>query len=85
MIVSVPQYQSSRADAVMVALSTQVASAYFGDCDIDDWQTAGLPMPTKAKGVVRTIEQEMITRHVGNLTGSDLQRVQQSIRDILGL
>jgi len=78
-------YHNSRADAVMLALSTRRGDHYFGDCEIVDWQGAGLPQPTKAKGVIQTIEQRTVESRLGTLSANDFTRVKQSVRDILGL
>ncbi|MCH7659710.1 MAG: type II toxin-antitoxin system PemK/MazF family toxin [Euryarchaeota archaeon] len=84
-IVSVPEYNDSRADAVMVALTARPGRSYFGDCPIRSWKEAGLPKPSTAKGVVRTIEQSLIYHRLGTLTGDDMSRLKQSLRDILAL
>lgn len=84
-IVSVPAFQASRADAVMLALTTRLGRTYFGDCPIEDWRLAGLPKPSTAKGVLRTIDRALIQRRLGSLTAADLQRIQNSLRAILGL
>ena len=69
----------------MVAVSTRTDREYFGDCLLQDWQEAGLNQECKAKGVIRTIEQSKIRDRLGRLTDADRDRVQQSLRDILGL
>jgi mRNA interferase MazF len=84
-IVSAPAFHTSRADAVMLALTTQKGRNYFGDCSIVDWKTAGLPKESTAKGVIRTIERSLIQNRLGSLTANDLQRVQNSLRAILDL
>ena len=84
-IVSVPSYHSSRADAVMMALTTQTGRRYFGDCDLLDWSQAGLPKPSIVKGVIRTIERSLILRRLGSLTSRDYNSVCNSLRQILGL
>jgi mRNA interferase MazF len=84
-ILSVGGYHNSRADAVMMALSTQMSSTYFGDYPLRDWQTAGLPKPTKARGVIQTIERSTIEQDIGSLSGRDLGQVQASVRKIMGL
>jgi mRNA interferase MazF len=78
-------YHDSRADAVVVALSTQRGAIYYGDCDLHDWRDAGLPRPTKAKGVIQTIDRSTIERRLGVLSSSDLDRVKGSVRLILRL
>ena len=84
-VLSVEDYHNSRADTVVVALTTQLQRSYFGDCDILDWRSAGLPEPSKAKGVIVTIERSIIERRMGRLSSADFARVQDSVRAILGL
>ena len=84
-IVSVAQYNDDRADAVMVALTARPGRSYFGDCEIHSWKGAGLPKPSTAKGVVRTIEQSLIYHRLGRLTQDDMSRLKQSLRDILAI
>jgi mRNA-degrading endonuclease toxin of MazEF toxin-antitoxin module len=84
-IVTDARYHSSRADAIVVALSSKMDNVYHGDCDIVDWKAAGLPLPTKAKGVVETVDRASIDLQYGNLSNDDLGRVKDSLRLILGL
>jgi mRNA interferase MazF len=78
-------YHDSRADAIVVALSTQRAATYYGDCDLADWQMAGLPQPTKAKGIIQTVDRSTIERRLGTLSPADFDRVEESVRLILCL
>lgn len=84
-IVSVPDYQTSRADAVMLAVTSQAGRGYFGDCQIIDWKQAGLAKPSTAKGVFRTIDQGLVHQRLGTLTAADYSRVQGSIKSIFGV
>ena len=84
-IISTDDYHQSRVDAVLLALSTQKDGGRFGDCVLEDWNAAGLPKPTKAKGVFETISKSIIYKQIGSLTPKDFKRVQKSVRDILGL
>ena len=78
-------YHASRPDTIVVALSTQRRAEYYGDCDLVDWSSAGLPQPTKAKGVIQTIERTTVDRRLGTLSPADFERVRESLRLILGL
>ena len=78
-------YHRSRLDTIMVALTTNLADSYVGDCDLLEWQQAGLPRPTKSKGVIQTIERRMVDKRLGTVTPSDFQRLKDSIRSILEL
>jgi mRNA interferase MazF len=84
-IVSTPQFHTSRADAIMLALTSQPGRSYYGDYILQDWQQAGLPLASTAKGVIRTIEQRLITRHLGQLTQRDQQGVGMALQAILSL
>lgn len=84
-IVSVSDYQTSRADAVMLAVTGRAGRAYFGDCQIVDWKQAGLVKPSTAKGVFRTIDQRLVHQHLGTLTAADYSRVQDSVKSIFGV
>lgn len=83
-ILSTDAYHASRKDCVMVALSAQ-PTTYFGDCDIQDWPTAGLHKPTKSKGVIQTVAQSVVDKRLGTLSARDLESVKDSVRTALNL
>jgi len=78
-------YHNSRTDAVVVAVSCQVGASYYGDYVLSDWKAAGLPLPSKAKGIISTIDRSTIEHTFGNLSGRDFQQLKTCIRYILGL
>lgn len=78
-------YHNSRADAIVVALSSRTADSYYGDYELSDWQAAGLPQPTKAKGVIATIDRDTIDQTRGTLSKNDFTNLKKCLRDILGL
>jgi mRNA interferase MazF len=82
-IISTDAYHRVRADAIMCALSTNVGYSYLGDYSLEDWRESGLPKPTKAKGVIQTIERAVIDRKLGTLTARDWRGVIQSIAEII--
>ncbi len=84
-VISCRGYHRSKADAVIVPLTTQMSSAYFGDYDLVDWTSAGLPKACRAKGVIETIERAMIENVYGALSTQDLDGIKASVRRILEL
>ena len=84
-ILSGDDYHRSRADTVVLALSSQMQVTYYGDCELLDYKGAGLPAPTKAKGVIETVAQASIDHQYGFLTAVDFVRVKDSVREILNL
>jgi mRNA-degrading endonuclease toxin of MazEF toxin-antitoxin module len=78
-------YHAAHADAVVVALTSNLATSRFGDCMIEDWNAAGLPAASKTKGSLHTIERTVGEKQYGKLSVKDLARVRESVRQILGL
>jgi len=78
-------YHDSRIDAIVVALSSKLENSYYGDYELEDWMSAGLPEPTRAKGVIQTIDRATIEKPIGALSDNDLKNLKESICDILGL
>lgn len=84
-VVSTRPFHESRLDTVIVAVSTRTDREYYGDCLIEDLSAAGLDRPSKSKGIFRTVEQRVLRRTIGHLSHGDLQRLQNSLRNILDL
>lgn len=84
-VLSTDAYHLSRADTIIVPLTTKMRNTYHGDYDLVDWDTAGLPVACRSKGIIQTIERATIERHFGKLTARDLVDLQGTIRLILGL
>ena len=78
-------YHAAHADAIVVALTTNLGPHRFGDYLLADWAAAGLPLPSKAKGSLHTIERRTIEKQYGSLTGADLTQLRASIKLVLGL
>lgn len=85
MVVSCVAYHASKADAVIVPLTTRMANTYFGDYDLVDWAAAGLSQKSRAKGVIETIDRSMIQRSLGKLSQRDLDGIKGRLRLILEL
>ena len=85
LLVSSPRYHRSRHEAVLVAITSNVSRALVGDHAIKDWQEAGLPLPSTATGIIRTIKQEMIIKKLGALPAGDLNAVDEQLRISLSL
>ncbi len=78
-------YHASRADAVVVPLTTKRYNSYYGDYDLAEWRGTGLPMPTKAKGTLETIERSTIISRLGTVSALDFEQIKQNVRTILNL
>lgn len=69
-VVSVDAVHESRADALIVPLTTRIDARRFGDHILADWESAGLPRPSLAKGILETIDRNTLgTRSEGAWDG----------------
>lgn len=83
-VLSSVRFHMSRADLIMMPLSTQ-AGGYFGDRQLLDWRGAGLPSPSNIKAVIQTIPQTAVVGRFGRLRMLDIQQVKDALAEIIGL
>ena len=72
-------------DALLVPLTSRTAPLLPGEFLLADWAGAGLNVPTAVKRGIYTIHQGLILKSVGRLVPGDAQRVEQALREWLGL
>jgi mRNA-degrading endonuclease toxin of MazEF toxin-antitoxin module len=85
LIVSSARYHRGRREAILAAITSQVARSRAGDYRIKAWQTSGLPLPSTVTGIVRTIKQDMLVRKLGELPVTELAAVESQLRLSLDL
>lgn len=85
LLVSSTRYHRSRHEAILVAITSNVGRSRVGDHTIALWKDAGLPLPSTATGIIRTIKQEMIVKKLGELPAPDLNAVEAQLRTSLAL
>lgn len=72
-------------DSLIVPLTSRSTSLLPGEFVLTDWQTAGLNVPTAVKRGIYTVHQSLIVKLVGQLSSQDAERLEQSLREWLGL
>lgn len=85
LIVSSNEYHRGRQEAIIAAITSNVARLLVGDHLIAGWQEAGLLFPSVSTGVIRTIKQGMVERRLGAMPPGDLQAIQQKLSRALAL
>jgi mRNA interferase MazF len=84
-VVSNTAYNSSRPDAVIMAVTSQLNSpSNWGDVRISQWQAANLLKPSAIKPVFATLEQSLILKRLGMLHLSDQSALRHGIAALLG-
>ena len=83
-VVSSQQYNSSRPDVVIAAVTSQLRPVpNLGEVPVKAWRTCGLLKPSVIKPVSATVEQSLIIRKMGSLRSADLESLRQALASIL--
>lgn len=83
-VVSSDDYNASRPDCVIMAITSQVRSQPgFGEALVADWQAAGLIKPSLLKPLFTTIEQSLVVRTLGSLSATDQRVLQDIVRKVM--
>lgn len=72
-------------DIIVVPLTSRTWSLLAGEFVLEDWNQAGLNVPSAVKRGLYTVHQNLIVKCVGKLSGSDEQNLERSLLDWLGL
>ena len=84
-VVSSSGYNANRRDLVIMAITSQVRTPPgFGEATVADWQAAGLIKPSVLKPVFTTIEQGLVVRTMGALSGNDLRTLRELVAQVIG-
>lgn len=68
-----------------MAITSQVRTPPgFGEATVADWQAAGLIKPSVLKPVFTTIEQGLVVRTMGALSGNDLRTLREMVAQVIG-
>lgn len=85
-VVSGATYHQNEPDVILAAITgripTQIA---LTDYVLQDWQQAGLAMPSLVKAFLVTMEPALVQHRLGRLTDRDLQGVEMRLRLALEL
>ena len=85
LVLSSPEYHQGRQEAVVAAVTSNTRRILPGDHFMDDWEEAGLPLPSVVTGIIRTIKQGMIDRQLGRVSDKDMAGIEVNLRSALGL
>ena len=66
-----------------MAVTSNVDRILLGDTKVSQWKEAGLLYPSLVTGIIRTIKSNMIFRKIGEISKSDLDKVEENIKKIV--
>ena len=85
LILSTDAYNTRRADIIVTPITSNLSTGQPDDTPLTDWAAAGLLKPSVVKGILGTVEQTLIVRVMGTCSAADLQKVEQTFANTLGL
>jgi mRNA interferase MazF len=79
-VVSSAAYHRARRDLILMAITSQMrGTGAFGELVVEDWQAAKLIRPSAIKPVLATLEQTLVIKKLGRLSGADQQRLRETV------
>ncbi|MGB9180122.1 MAG: type II toxin-antitoxin system PemK/MazF family toxin [Pyrinomonadaceae bacterium] len=72
-------------DIIIVPLTSKVLPLLAGEFVLADWKVAGLNVPSAAKRGLYTVHQSLVMKSIGKLSVTDVDSLEISLRDWLGL
>jgi mRNA interferase MazF len=84
-VISSNEYNRSRNEAIVAAITSQINRLLIGDYLIADWGKAGLLFPSVATGIIRTVKHTMIDRKIGAMPVTEMEIINSKLRVVLNL
>ena len=75
----------SSQDVLILPLTSRTTSLREGEFILVDWKQAGLNVETATKRGIYTVDQNLVTQSLGNLSDQDLEGLSNSLRQWLDL
>lgn len=72
-------------DLFVVPLTSRTTGLLVGEFVLSDWRSVGLNVETSVKRGLYTVKKDLVISTIGQLQASDADRLDQSLRDWLGL
>ena len=87
-VVSSAAYNANRPDVLIMAITSvlrsPVSALASAEAVLADWQAAGLIKPSVFKPVFTTLEQRLIIRRLGSVSGHDAALLRTVLASVIG-
>ena len=84
LILSDNDYNKSRDEVIVVAITSNVKQIYKGDTEIANWEKAGLKVPSLATAILQTVKKNRIRKTLGQIVKSDFDKIEKNISGVMG-
>jgi mRNA interferase MazF len=79
-VLSADTFHGSRAEVIVAALTSNLRDPLLmGDYYIQDWRGAGLPKPSRATAILRTIRYQLVVAQLGTMPVHDMAGIERAI------
>lgn len=85
LVLSSGAYHQERDELVLAAITSNLERVRHGDTALEDWEGAGLRLPSLATAILQTMKRDLVVRVLGTLSPADLARVESNLAMALGL
>jgi mRNA interferase MazF len=68
---------------ILAMITTRGHHPWPGDCDLEDHDEAGLPLPCRVRLKLFTLDNRVILRRVGRLSDDDREKVEKALAKYL--
>ncbi len=72
-------------DLFITPLTSKTESLLVGEFVLSEWSAAGLNVPTAVKRGLYTVNKSLVVTIIGKLLDPDIEQLERSLRDWLGL
>lgn len=80
LVLSNASYNKETGQVICAMITKGARSAWRSDVDINKWTAAGLPVPSKVRLKVFTLDRRLILKRLGQLEPSDAKNVEESLK-----
>ncbi|MGJ3242386.1 MAG: type II toxin-antitoxin system PemK/MazF family toxin [Opitutales bacterium] len=83
-ILSAGSFFTDTGQVICAMVTTAKQSDWSSDVTLKDWQSAGLPVPSRVRLKIFTLDHRLILRHLGRLSRRDQRSVQAALKGLFG-
>ena len=84
-IISNSHFNKIKSDIIIMAITSNSANQSEGDSVIHNWKSAGLLKKSYIKPAITTLENKLVIKHLGKLSGGDLENMKIALKKLLNL
>lgn len=84
LVLSTNDYNKNRGEIIVSGITSNTTRIHEGDTELSEWKKAGLKVPSLATAILQTVKKDRIQKRLGQITESELKKIQENISRILG-